>query len=60
MISNKFTHNFGHIKIANKSSIKWHATPGEVFSKILNKLSDEENDNIVDIASLAFNDYKNC
>ena len=34
--------------------------PEEVLSKILNKVSDEENDDIEDIASLAFGDYKNC
>ena len=34
--------------------------PGEVLSKILNKVPDDENDGIEDIASLASDDYKSC
>ena len=37
-----------------------NVTPEEVLSKILNKVSDEENDDVEDIVSLASNDYKNC
>ena len=33
-----------------------NATPEEVLRKILNEVSDEENDDIEDIASLAFGD----
>ena len=36
-----------------------NVTPEEVLSKILNKVSDEENDDIEGIASLSSDDYKN-
>ena len=34
--------------------------PQDMLSKILNNVSDEENDDIKNIASLASGDYKNC
>ena len=37
-----------------------NVTPEEVSSKILNKVSDEENDDIEDIGSFSSDDYKNC
>ena len=35
-----------------------NVTPEEVLSKVLNEVSDEENDNIEDITFLASEDYK--
>ena len=35
-------------------------TSEEVLSKVLNEVSDEENDHIEDTASSASDDYKNC
>ena len=47
-------------KVVKNSPCQCSLRPEEVLSKILNEVSDEENDDIEDIASLASGNYKNC